>query len=80
VAAVSVGVIHGKEMLDLDYHEDSTAETDMNIVMTQGGKFVEIQGTAERDPFGPETLLRMLNLGRKGVNELIAMQKQALEE
>lgn len=80
VAAVSVGVVHGKEVLDLDYEEDSSAETDMNIVMTQAGKFVEIQGTAERDPFDANTLIRMLNLGRKGVGELIALQKKALEE
>jgi ribonuclease PH len=79
VAAISVGVVKGLEVLDLDYEEDSSAQTDMNVVMTQGGKFVEIQGTAERDPFGPETLLKMLNLGRKGVNELIALQKQVLE-
>jgi ribonuclease PH len=67
------------EVLDLNYEEDSTANTDMNIVMTGSGKFIEIQGTAERDPFGVDTLGRMLKLGQKGINELIAAQKAVLE-
>jgi len=79
IAAVSVGVVGGAEVLDLDYEEDSQANTDMNIVMTGSGKFVEIQGTAERDPFGIDALGRMLKLGQKGINELIAAQKVALE-
>jgi ribonuclease PH len=78
MAAISVGVVRGVEMLDLCYEEDSTAQTDMNIVMTASGKFIEIQGTAEADPFGPETLGRMLALGKKGILELIEMQKNAL--
>jgi ribonuclease PH len=80
VAAISVGVVKGAEVLDLDYEEDSTAHTDMNVIMTQAGKFVEIQGTAERDPFGVDVLGRMLKLGQKGILELIALQKACLEE
>jgi len=79
IAAVSVGVVKGMEVLDLDYYEDSSANTDMNIVMTGSGKFVEIQGTAEKEPFCIDTLGRMLKLGQKGINELIAAQKQVLE-
>ncbi|MBA4291502.1 ribonuclease PH [bacterium] len=78
MAAISVGVVRGQELLDLNYEEDSTAQTDMNIVMTASGKFIEIQGTAESDPFGPDTLGRMLALGKKGILELIELQKQAL--
>ena len=78
IAAVSVGVCRGQEVLDLDYSEDSTANTDMNIVMTGSGRFVEIQGTAEKEPFGIDTLGRMLKLGQKGINELIAAQKEVL--
>jgi ribonuclease PH len=79
VSAVSVGVVRGTEVLDLNYDEDSTANTDMNIVMTGSGKFIEIQGTAERDPFGVDTLGRLLKLGQKGINELIVAQKAVLE-
>lgn len=78
MAAISVGVVRGQELLDLNYEEDSTAQTDMNIVMTASGKFIEIQGTAESDPFGPDTLGRMLALGKKGILELIELQKKAL--
>jgi len=78
IAAVSVGVVGGQEVLDLDYSEDSTANTDMNIVMTGSGRFVEVQGTAEKEPFGIETLGRMLKLGQKGINELIVAQKATL--
>ena len=78
VAAVSVGVVRNLEVLDLDYAEDSTANTDMNIVMTASGKFIEIQGTAEQDPFSAATLGTMLKLGQKGINELIAMQRESL--
>ena len=78
LAAISVGLVRGKELLDLCYEEDSTAQTDMNIVMTESGKFVEIQGTAEADPFTAETLLKMLTLSKKGILELIEMQKVAL--
>lgn len=78
IAAVSVGIYRGQEVLDLNYDEDSTAGTDMNVVMTESGKFVEIQGTAESDPFGTDHLARMLALAKKGVTELIQLQKQAL--
>lgn len=79
MAAISVGVVKGKELLDLCYEEDSAAQTDMNVVMTASGKFIEIQGTAEADPFSAETLLKMLTLSKKGINELIEMQKEALD-
>jgi ribonuclease PH len=79
LAAISVGVVGGKEMLDLNYDEDSTAQTDMNVVMTGAGRFVEIQGTAEADPFSAETLGKMLTLARKGIGELVEMQKRVLE-
>jgi ribonuclease PH len=79
VAAVSVGVYRNQEVLDLNYDEDSTASTDMNVVMTAGQKFVEIQGTAEENPFGADTLGRMLKLAQKGINELIVAQRDALE-
>jgi ribonuclease PH len=79
IAAVSVGVVRGTEMLDLNYDEDSTAQTDMNVVMTESGKFVEIQGTAESDPFSAETLGRMLALAKKGIQQLVTLQREALE-
>lgn len=78
VAAISVGLVRGEELLDLNYDEDSTAQTDMNVVMTESGKFVEIQGTAEADPFGAETLGRMLKLAQKGIHQLCGMQREAL--
>jgi ribonuclease PH len=78
LAAVSVGVYRGIEVLDLCYDEDSTAGTDMNVVMTESGKFVEIQGTAEADPFSAQTLGKMLALAKKGIDELILAQKKAL--
>ncbi len=78
VAAVSVGVCRGSEVLDLNYEEDSTAATDMNVVMTDTGKFVEVQGTAEGEPFSAETLGRLLSLGRKGITELVTMQREVL--
>lgn len=79
VAAISVGIVRGQEMLDLNYEEDSTAMTDMNVVMTESGKFIEIQGTAESAPFSAETLGKMLALAKKGVKELVAMQREILE-
>ena len=78
VAAVSVGVVRGVEVLDLNYDEDSTAHTDMNVVMTESGKFVEIQGTAEQEPFSAGMLGKMLALAKKGIDELIAEQKRVL--
>ncbi len=78
VAATSVGIVSGTPMLDLAYEEDSKAEVDMNIVMTGSGKFIEVQGTAEAAPFGRDALLQLLDLGQKGVNNLIALQRQAV--
>ncbi|MBC8063904.1 MAG: ribonuclease PH [Chlorobia bacterium] len=78
IAAISVGVRNGVEILDLDYAEDSTAHTDMNVVMVESGRFVEIQGTAEQEPFAADTLGRMLKLGKKGIDELILAQRAAL--
>ena len=79
VAAVSVGIVEGKLMLDLDYSEDSGAQVDMNIVMTSKGKIVEIQGTAEDEPFSEEELNKMLSLGKRGIKEIIAVQKRSLK-
>ncbi|WP_434632970.1 ribonuclease PH [Chromobacterium sp. CV08] len=78
VAAVSVGVYQGVPVLDLDYPEDSACETDMNVVMTGNGRFVEVQGTAEGEPFSEEEMSAMLALARKGIAELLALQREAL--
>jgi ribonuclease PH len=78
VAAVSVGIVDGEPRLDLCYEEDSAAETDMNVVCTGDGGFVEIQGTAEREPFGRELLDRLLDLGVAGCAELTRRQLEAL--
>ena len=78
VAAVSVGVIGGTSLLDLAYAEDSEADVDMNIVCTGAGKFIEIQGTAEREPFTREQMDEMLILAEKGINQLFAIQRNAL--
>ncbi|MBS1714860.1 MAG: ribonuclease PH [Armatimonadetes bacterium] len=78
LAAVSVGVCRNTEVLDLCYEEDSTAATDMNVVMTGSGKFVEVQGTAETAPFGADSLGRMLSLAKKGIDELVAKQREVL--
>ncbi len=79
VAAVSVGVIEGTTILDLAYTEDSTADVDMNIVCTGAGKFIEIQGTAEREPFTREQMDEMLVLAEIGVNNLFGIQRNALK-
>ena len=79
VAAVSVGIYEGKAVLDLDYAEDSNAETDMNVVMDSHDKFVEIQGTAEAVNFSEVQLMSMLQLAKSGIRKLIDMQKQVLE-
>ena len=79
VAAVSVGVFQGVPLLDLDYAEDSACETDMNVVMTGAGGFVEVQGTAEGKPFTREQMDTLLELARQGVTSLVAAQKKALE-
>jgi ribonuclease PH len=78
VAAVSVGIVDGQPRLDLCYEEDVAAETDMNVVCTGDGSFVEIQGTAEREPFGRELLDEMLRLAVAGCGELTEIQRGAL--
>jgi len=78
VAAVSVGVFRGTPVLDLDYAEDSACDTDMNIVMNDGGGFIELQGTAEGHAFRTDELQSMLALAQKGIGELIAAQREAL--
>jgi ribonuclease PH len=78
IASVSVGIFKGHAVLDLDYDEDSNAETDMNIVMTESGGFIEVQGTGEDGDFSHDQLLEMLALGKSGIEELVAKQKQAL--
>ena len=79
VAAVSVGIVRGLPMLDLDYGEDSEAETDMNVVMNNGGAFIEVQGTAEGHAFRRHELDALLNLAASGIGELCSLQAQALE-
>ena len=78
VAAVSVGIVGGVACLDLDYLEDSGCDTDMNVVMTGGGGFVEVQGTAEGTPFTRAEMEQLLGLATKGIAEIVAMQKEAL--
>jgi ribonuclease PH len=80
VAAISCGIVGGTAVLDLDYAEDSTAGTDANFVLTGAGGLVEIQGTAEGAPFSDAEFAQLLTLARKGINELVALQKQALGE
>jgi ribonuclease PH len=78
IAAVSVGIYQGAAVLDLDYPEDSEAETDMNIVMNDAGRFIEVQGTAEGHAFSDEEFNAMLGLARKGIDEIIVAQNEAL--
>ena len=78
VAATSVGLVRGQPVLDLSYAEDSAADVDMNIVMTGSGRFIELQGTAERVPFGTAELIRLLRLANQGIRRLLALQRQAL--
>jgi ribonuclease PH len=78
IASVSVGIYQGVPVLDLDYPEDSTADTDMNVIMGESGGFIEVQGTAEGAPFAREELDGMLDLAAEGINGLIARQKEAL--
>lgn len=78
VAATSVGVVDGARLLDLAYEEDSRAEVDMNVVMTGGGRYVEVQGTAEALPFGRESLIEMLDLAETGIRRLIDFQREAV--
>ena len=78
IAAISVGIYQGTPVLDLDYPEDSAADTDLNVVMTDKGGFIEVQGTAEAAPFTPQELNDMLELARQGINELFKLQLAAL--
>lgn len=79
VAAISVGIYKEKLMIDLNYAEDSNAGMDMNVVMVGTGKFIEVQGTAEREPFSKTEMDKLLDLAKKGIKELIAVQKKNLE-
>lgn len=78
IASVSVGIYNGTPVLDLDYPEDSQAETDMNVIMDVDGNFIEVQGTAEGAPFSPDEMAAMIGLAQKGISELIEQQNQAL--
>ena len=78
IASVSVGMYEGEAVLDLDYPEDSTAETDMNVIMGEDGGFIEVQGTAEGQPFSAEQFEAMLGLAKKGIADLVNAQKTAL--
>lgn len=79
IAAISVGIFEGKPVLDLDYHEDSGAETDMNVVMNEAGGFVEVQGTAEGHAFQRTELDALLDLASSGIDELLALQRSILD-
>ena len=79
VAAVSVGIVNGEPVLDLCYEEDSAAEVDMNVIMSESGKLIEVQGTAEEKPFSRAQLNELLDLAEVGLKELFAIQRQALE-
>ncbi len=80
VAAISVGIVDGTALLDLKYDEDSRAEVDMNVVCTGDGRFIEVQGTAEGSPFTREQMDELLELGRRGIEQLVRAQRQAIEE
>ena len=80
LAAISVGIVDGTPCLDLCYQEDSSAEVDMNVVMTGDGRFVELQGTAEGEPFDADQMASMVDLAKKGISELSAIQAKTLEE
>ena len=79
VSAVSVGIVQGTPVLDLEYVEDSRADTDMNVVVAEDGRYIEIQGTAEDEPFARTELMEMLRLADKGTAELMAIQRSALD-
>ncbi len=79
IAAISVGIVDGEPRLDLDYAEDSTAETDMNVVMSGDGRLIEVQGTAEGQPFSREELMAMLDLAASGCERLFAAQREAVD-
>ena len=78
ISAISVGIVGGEILLDLDYPEDSTAEVDANIVMTSSGKIIEFQSTSEKKPFEKQELFRLLDMGEKGIQKIIQLQKEVL--
>lgn len=78
VAAVSVGLVKGKVVLDLCYEEDSNADVDFNVVMTESGRFVEVQGTAEKEPFTPQQLNQLLSIARQGIRQILKIQRQVI--
>lgn len=80
VAAISVGIVAGEAVCDLEYLEDSNAETDMNVVMVEDGRLVEVQGTAEGEPFSHQELLTLLDLAKQGISQLVEAQRKALAE
>ena len=80
VAAVSVGIVNGTPLLDLKYDEDSRAEVDMNVVCTGDGRFIEVQGTAEREPFSREQMDSLLGLATRGLDSLVAMQRETIKQ
>ena len=80
VAAVSVGIVEGQAVCDLEYIEDSNADTDMNVIMTDDGRIIEVQGTAEGEPFSHEELLQLLELAKNGIATIIDAQRQALKD
>ena len=80
VAAISCGISNGAAVLDLDYAEDSQAETDANFVMTGSGGLIEVQGTAEGAPFSEAQFLQLMALARQGIGDLVALQKSVLEQ
>lgn len=79
VATISVGIVEGEAVCDLEYVEDSNAETDMNVVMTDDGRMIEVQGTAEGEPFSHEELLRLLDLAKQGCEVIFNAQREALQ-
>jgi len=79
VAAISLGIKDGEVLIDLDYEEDSTCDTDMNIIMTGKGKFVEVQGTAEGEPFSKEEMNKIILLAEQGISKIIELQRNALK-
>lgn len=80
VAAISVGIVNGEAVCDLEYIEDSNAETDMNVVMMENGRMIEVQGTAEGEPFSHDELLQLLALAKQGCEQIFAVQKTALAQ
>ena len=79
VAAISVGIVEGEAVCDLEYVEDSAAETDMNVVIMEDGRMIEVQGTAEGEPFSHEELLTLLGLSKQGCEQIFAAQREALD-